>query len=84
MVKTVCQCRRLWFDPWIRKILWRRKWQPTPIFFPEKCHGQRSLAGYITWDHKRARHKLATKRVCVYVCVCVCVEREIDSWFSRH
>ena len=74
MVKTVCQCRRLRFDPWIRKILWRRKWQPIPIFLPEKCHGQRSLAGYSTWDHKRARHKLATK--CVCVCVCVWRERE--------
>ena len=31
------------FDPWFRKILWRRKWQPTPIFLPEKSHGQRSL-----------------------------------------
>ena len=25
---------------------WRRKWQPAPIFFPEKSHGQRSLVGY--------------------------------------
>ena len=25
---------------------WRRKWQPTPVFLPEKSHGQRSLAGY--------------------------------------
>ena len=28
------------------KIPWRRKWQPAPLFFPEKSHGQRSLAGY--------------------------------------
>ena len=28
------------------KILWRRKWQPTPVFLPEKSHGQRSLVGY--------------------------------------
>ena len=26
---------------------WRRAWQPTPIFLPEKSHGQRSLVGYI-------------------------------------
>ena len=42
------QCRR-WkrhrFDPWVRKILWRRKRQPTPIFLPGKSHGQRSLVG---------------------------------------
>ena len=39
-------CRRCGFAPWIRKIPWRRKWQPTPVFLPGKSHGQRSLAGY--------------------------------------
>ena len=34
------------FNPWIRKIAWRRNWQPTPVFLPEKSHGQRSLTGY--------------------------------------
>ena len=24
--------RRWGFDPWVRKIPWRRKWQPTPVF----------------------------------------------------
>ena len=37
-------CRRHRFDPWVRKIPWRRKWQPTPVFLPGKSHGQRSLA----------------------------------------
>ena len=41
-----CQCRRRGFDPWVRKILWRRKWQLVPVFLPGKSHGQRSLAGY--------------------------------------
>ena len=31
---------------------WRRKWQPTPIFWPGESHGQRSLAGCSPWDHK--------------------------------
>ena len=39
---TTCQSRRLRFSPWVRKILWRRKWQPTPVFLPGKPHGQRS------------------------------------------
>ena len=30
----------------------RRKWQPTPVFLPEKSHGQRSLVGYSPWGHK--------------------------------
>ena len=37
------RCR---LDPRVRKIAWRRKWQPTPAFLPGKFHGQRSLAGY--------------------------------------
>ena len=37
------------FDPRIEKSLWRRKWQPAPVFLPGKFHGQRSLAGYSLW-----------------------------------
>ena len=33
--QSVClQCRRPGFDPWVRKISWRREWQPTPVFLP--------------------------------------------------
>ena len=32
------QCRRHGFDPWVRKIPWKTKWQPTPVFFPGKSH----------------------------------------------
>ena len=38
--------KRLRFDRWVRKIPWRRAWQPPPVFLPGKCHGERSLAGY--------------------------------------
>ena len=38
--------RRHGFNPWVRKIPWRRKWQPTPVFLPGKSHRQRSLEGY--------------------------------------
>ena len=34
------------FDPWVRKILWRRKWQPTPVFLPGKFHAQRNLTAH--------------------------------------
>jgi len=34
------------FDPWVRKIPWKRKWQLTPIVLPGESHGQRSLASY--------------------------------------
>ena len=55
--KTACQCRRhrrRKFSPLLGKILWRRKWQPTPVFLPGKSHGQRSLVG--PWGCKRVRH----------------------------
>ena len=41
-----CQWRKQGFDPCVRKIPWRRKWQPTPVFLPGKSHGQKSLVGY--------------------------------------
>ena len=49
--KPTCQGRRREFDPWVRKIPWRRRWQPTPVVLPGKSHGQRSLAGYSPWGH---------------------------------
>ena len=47
--EPACQCRRhKWtrFDPWVGKIPWRRKWQPTPVFLPREFHGQQSLADH--------------------------------------
>ena len=43
--ESTCQFRRCEFDPWVRKISWRRKWQPTPVLLPGKSLGQRSLMG---------------------------------------
>ena len=50
------------FDPWIRKIPWRRAWQPTPVFLPGESHGQKSLAGYSPWGHKELDMTEATAR----------------------
>ena len=46
------QCGRTRFDPWVGKIPWRRKWQPTLLFLSRKSHGWRSLAGYSPWGCK--------------------------------
>ena len=52
---------------WAKKIPWRRKWQPTPVFSPRKSHGQRSLVGYSPWDC-RVGHDLVTKQQqCIYM-----------------
>ena len=50
--ESVYQCRRHRFDSWVRKILWRKKWQPIPIFLPGESYGQRSLTGHSPWGHK--------------------------------
>ena len=47
--ESACQCgrpKRRGFNPWVRKIHWRRKWQPTPVFLPGKSCGWRSLEDY--------------------------------------
>ena len=32
--EPACQCRKCWFSPWVRKITWRKEWQPTLVFLP--------------------------------------------------
>ena len=56
--ESACQCRRCRrqqrcrFEPWIGKIPWSSKWQPTPVFLPGKFHRLRSLVGYSPWVAK--------------------------------
>ena len=61
--EPTCQCKldmRCWFDPWIRKIPWRRPWQSAPVFLPRESHGQRSLERYSSWGHKETEaHNLS-------------------------
>ena len=58
MVKSCLQCMRRGFDSWVKKIPWRRKWLPTPVFLPGEFHGQRSLVGYSPWGHNWATNTL--------------------------
>ena len=53
-LRICLQCRRPRFDSWVGKILWSRKWQPTPVFFRGESHGQRSLVGYSPWGSKES------------------------------
>ena len=53
--EPACQRRRYrscGLDPRGRKILWSKKWQPTPVVLPGKSHGQRSPAGSSLWVTK--------------------------------
>ena len=77
-----CQCRRCKrhkFNPWVRKIPWRRVWQPTLVLLPGECHRQRSLAGYGPEDHKELDPTLETWHARNHnqdwqpMCHCVCL-----------
>ena len=48
--EAACECKRCGLDPWVGRIPWRRKWQPTPVFLLGKSHAQRSLADYSPWS----------------------------------
>ena len=53
-LKRLPTMRETWFNPWVGKIPWRRKWQPTPVFLPGESHGQRSLVGYSSRGRKES------------------------------
>ena len=53
-LRICLQCRRPRVDRCVRKILWRREWQSTPVFLPGESLGQRSPAGYTPWDRKES------------------------------
>ena len=52
MAQTVKRLPAVWFYPWVWKIPWRRKWQPTPVLLPGKSHGRRTLEGHSPWGCK--------------------------------
>ena len=41
-------------ETWVRKIPWKREWEPIPVFLPREFHGQRSLEGYSPWGLKES------------------------------
>ena len=58
--ESSCQCRKCRFYPWVGKIPWRRKWEPTSVCLPGKSHGERKLVGCSSWGRKKVEHDLAT------------------------
>jgi len=52
--ESACNAGDIGFNPWVRKIPWRREWLPTPLFLPGKFHRQRSLVGYSPWGRKES------------------------------
>ena len=73
--ELTCQCRRhkrFGFSPWVRKIPWKRAWQPTPVFLPGESHGQRSLVGYCPWSHKELDTAEATQYISMHITLQIC------------
>ena len=65
--RILLQGRRPRFDPWVRKVPWRRTWQPTPVFLPGKSQGLRSLVGYSPQGHKELNMIEATKNAHTHI-----------------
>ena len=68
---------RCGFNPWVRKIPWRRAWQRTPVFWPGESHGQRSLAGYSPWGRKQLD---TTEHTCILNDYCVLRRKRDKVW----
>ena len=67
-VRLCLQCRRWWFDPWVRKIPWRMRWQPTPRFSPGESHGQRNPAAYSPWGRESwTQLKQLSAQTCILI-----------------
>ena len=76
--EPACQHQRLEFDPWVRKIPWRREWLPIPVFFPGEFHGQKSLACLSPWGSKdRLTLSLFSKKYLLFTCIRFAREKKL-------
>jgi len=60
--ESTCQCRRHRFDPWVGKILWIRKWQPTPVFLPGKIPWTEEPGSLQSKESQRISHNFMNKQ----------------------
>ena len=80
--KVMClQCRRPKFNPWVRKIPWKREWLPIPVFLPGEFHRQRSLAGYSPWGCKESdTTKWGRSSACMLSCLVWHLQLHLSGW----
>ena len=73
MVENHLQYRRPGFDPWVRKIPWRKERLPTAVILPREFHGQRSLVGYSPQGHKELdpTERLTHTKICELIIICL-------------
>ena len=85
--EPTCQCRRCerrGFNRWVGKILWRRAWQPTPIFLPGESQGQRSLVGYSPRGHKESDMTEATLHTHTHTHMCNVQKSTVEGLRERY
>ena len=91
--EPACHCRRhkgTRFDPWVGKVPWRRKWQPTPVFLPGEFHGQLSLADHrvghnwvtLTHTHTHTHIHTHTPLLSLFSCQEHC-ELSTSAWYVK-
>ena len=65
----------------VRKIPWRRQWQPTPVFLPKMSYGERSLVGYHPWGCKRVGRDLTTQQKTPWIIYVMCLAQcQTEDW----
>ena len=58
--KSLPAVQGTWVHSPVRKIPWRREWQPTPVFLPGKSHGRKSLQAMGSMGLQRVGHDWVT------------------------
>ena len=77
-IESTCQAGYVGSIPGSERSPGEGKWQPTPVFLPEKCHGQRSLADYSPWGGKWVGHNWVTNQ---QPCLVLCAQSLSRVWF---
>ena len=81
--EPTCQCRRYkrhGFDPWVGKMLWRRKWQPIPGFLPGKIPWTEELGRLQSMGSPRVGHGCMTE--CTHTQTHTCKEWGGGHWLA--
>ena len=90
--EPACQCRRHkrhWFNPWVRKIPWRRAWQPIPTFLPGESQGREAWWATVhgvakNWMTEVAQHTdIHGRSVFLFVCVFACFLKTFHTAFHN-
>ena len=66
MVWNLPAVQETWVSTWVKKIPWRREWQPTPVFLPGKFPWTEESGGIQTMGSQRVGHDWATNTLPPY------------------